>query len=182
MGTGHAVMQAQSPAGDCDAVLVLYGDMPLLRSDTLKDLWECYLASDSPIAMLVVVDEESRGFGRIIRGADGKVQAIVEQADCTPEQLEIKELNPAVYFFDSGWLWEHLERLPLHAEKGDGGEYFLTDLVQMAVEEGHKIVDLASRDPAEKMGVNTPEHLAEAEALLRQRGRQSSGTAIGAEK
>jgi bifunctional UDP-N-acetylglucosamine pyrophosphorylase/glucosamine-1-phosphate N-acetyltransferase len=116
--------------------------------------------------MLVVRDVVSRGFGRIIRDATGQVQAIIEEAECTPEQLAIQELNPGVYCFDAEWLWLHLPRLPLHPDKGDSGEYFLTDLVAIAVAEGYIVRDMLASDPTEALGINTPEHLAEAEAAL----------------
>jgi bifunctional UDP-N-acetylglucosamine pyrophosphorylase/glucosamine-1-phosphate N-acetyltransferase len=169
LGTGHAVLQARAAADGCDAVLVLYGDMPLLRVETLQALWDLYRHGRSPLAMLVVRDRVSRGFGRILRGADGTVRAIVEEAECTPDQRAINELNPGVYCFDAAWLWSRLTRLPLHADRGDAGEYFLTDLIAMAVQEGHTVLDLVTTDPDEALGVNTPEHLAEAEAALRRR-------------
>jgi bifunctional UDP-N-acetylglucosamine pyrophosphorylase/glucosamine-1-phosphate N-acetyltransferase len=168
-GTGHAVMQAQPVLGDCRHVLVLYGDMPLLRPTTLQALWDRYRQGSSPLAMLVVADDESRGFGRVVHDPAGRVQAIVEEADCTPEQLAIRELNAGVYCFEAQWLWSHLPQLPLHAGKGDAGEYFLTDLVEMAVAGGYEIPYLITDDPSEALGVNAPEHLAEAEAVLRRR-------------
>jgi phosphomannomutase/phosphoglucomutase len=166
-GTGHAVMQAEAALPGYRDILVLYGDMPLLRSTTLQSLWDCYRAGDSPLAMLIVSAERSRGFGRVLRDAAGRIQAIVEEAECTPEQLAIRELNVGVYCFDAAWLWSHLPRLPLHADRGPAGEYFLTDLVAMAVAEGYDIPGLVTHDAVEAVGVNTPEHLAEAEALLR---------------
>lgn len=169
MGTGHAVLQAQAAAGDCAAIMVLYGDMPLLRATTLHALWQRYREGDSPLAMLVVTDTTSRGFGRIVRDAQGRVQAIVEEAECTPEQLAIQELNPGVYCFKAEWLWSELARLPLHADKGDKGEYFLTDLVSVAVSQGHAILDLHIADASEALGINTPEHLVEAETVLMRR-------------
>ncbi len=167
LGTGHAVMQAQAVANNCRHVLVLYGDMPLLRPATLQALWDRYRQGNGPLAMLIVTDDEPRGFGRVVRDPAGRVQAIVEEAECTPEQLAIRELNAGVYCFDAQWLWSHLPQLPLHADRGDAGEYFLTDLVGMAVAEGHEIPYLVTDDPSEALGVNTPEHLAEAEAVLR---------------
>ena len=187
MGTGHAVKQAQAAAAGCDAVMVLYGDMPLLRPATLQALWQLFLSGGSPLAMLVVSSGSplfsvvpclcmgaqgggaSRGFGRIIRARDGRVQAIVEEADCTPDQLATHELNPGVYCFDAPWLWSRLPELPLHEGKGHAGEYFLTDLVARAASEGHQILDLVATDPDEALGINTPAHLAEAEAVLHRR-------------
>lgn len=168
-GTGHAVVQAQAASNDCHDVLVLYGDIPLVRPATLQALWDRYQAENSPLAMLIVTGDEARGLGRILRDGAGRIQAIVEEAECTPEQLAIRELNVGIYCFDAQWLWSHLPRLPLHADKGDSGEYFLTDLVGMAVTEGYEIPGLITDDPAEGLGINTPEHLAEAEAVLRRR-------------
>lgn len=169
LGTGHAVMQAQTALDDCHHVLVLYGDMPLLRPTTLQSLWDCYQEGDSPLAMLIVTADESRGFGRVIRDPAGQVQAIVEEAECTPEQLAIRELNAGVYCFEAEWLWHHLPQLPLHPDKGDAGEYFLTDLIGMAVADGFQISYLVTDDSTETFGINTPEHLAEAEAVLHHR-------------
>lgn len=169
MGTGHAVMQAQAVLDDSRDVLVLYGDMPLLRPATLHALRQYYQEGDSPLAMLIVADDESRGFGRVTFDSAGRVQAVIEEAECTPEQLTIRELNAGVYCFEAQWLWSHLSQLPLHADKGDAGEYFLTDLVEIAVAEGFEISYLITEDSSETLGINTPEHLAEAEAVLRRR-------------
>ncbi len=169
MGTGHAVMQAQAALDDSYDVLVLYGDMPLLRPETLNALRQSYRGGNSPLAMLVVANDDSRGFGRVIFDSAGRVQAVVEEAECTPEQLAIRELNAGVYCFESQWLWSHLPQLPLHADKGDVGEYFLTDLVEIAVAEGFEISYLLTEDSSQTLGINTPEHLAEAEAVLYRR-------------
>lgn len=167
MGTGHAVMQAQSVLDDSSFdVLVLYGDMPLLQPETLNALRESYRGGNSPLAMLVVANDDSRGFGRVIFDSAGSVRAVVEEAECTPEQLAIRELNAGVYCFESQWLWSHLPQLPLHDDKGDAGEYFLTDLVEIAVAEGFEISYLLTEDSSQTLGINTPEHLAEAEAIL----------------
>jgi bifunctional UDP-N-acetylglucosamine pyrophosphorylase/glucosamine-1-phosphate N-acetyltransferase len=169
MGTGHAVMQAQAALDDSYDVLVLYGDMPLLRPTTLHALRERYREGNSPLAMLIVADDDSRGFGRVIFDSAKRVQAIVEESECTPDQLAIRELNAGVYCFEGQWLWSHLPQLPLHADKGDAGEYFLTDLIEVAVAEGFEISYLISKDSSETLGINTPEHLAEAEAVLGRR-------------
>ncbi len=169
MGTGHAVMQAQAVLDDSYDVLVLYGDMPLLRPETLNALRQCYREGNGPLAMLVVADDDSRGFGRVIFDSAGRVQAVVEEAECTPEQLAIRELNAGVYCFEGQWLWSHLPQLPLHADKGVAGEYFLTDLVEIAVAEGVEISYLLTEDSWETLGINTPEHLTEAEAVLHRR-------------
>ena len=99
-----------------------------------------------------------------MRDAAGNIRAIVEEADCTPAQREIRELNPGIYCFDGAWLWENLPRVPLSAK----GEYYLTDLVGIAVSQGKRVVTLPA-PVAEVDGVNTRIHLAHATAILRQR-------------
>jgi bifunctional UDP-N-acetylglucosamine pyrophosphorylase/glucosamine-1-phosphate N-acetyltransferase len=172
LGTGHAVMQADSLLrATTDAVLVTYGDMPLLKSTTLERLVDLFAASASlpnerrpALALLTVERADPQGFGRIVRGADGAIQAIVEEVDCTPEQRNIRELNPGIYCFDASWLWENLPHVPMSAK----GEYYLTDLVGMAVRQGRPVLSAAA--PFEEVyGVNNRVHLAEAATVLRRR-------------
>jgi bifunctional UDP-N-acetylglucosamine pyrophosphorylase/glucosamine-1-phosphate N-acetyltransferase len=116
------------------------------------------------IAMLSIRRELPQGFGRIVRSADGDVAAIVEEVNCTPEQLAIRELNPGVYCFDARWLREHLPHLP----RSPQGEYYLTDLVAMAAGQGRRVV--TAEAPLEEVyGVNNRIHLAEASGVLRRR-------------
>lgn len=166
LGTGHAVLQARELlAGQADAVLVTYADMPLLTEQTLRELVESHRASGAVLTMLTVVADDPRGFGRVVRKEDGSVQAVVEEASATPEQLAIRELNAGVYCFDAPWLWQSLPGLPLSPK----GEYYLTDMVGLAVQQGRKVTAVSSRDPDELMGINTRVHLAEAEQFLRRR-------------
>ena len=108
--------------------------MPLLRPQTLRALADTFqagqAAGEAPVlAMLTVTRDDPQGFGRIVRDARGEIQAIVEEADCTPEQRQIRELNPGIYCFDAEWLWANLDQIPLSAK----GEYYLTGIVAMAV-------------------------------------------------
>src|SRR5690606_2051715 len=106
LGTGHAVMQAESLLkGNTDLVIVCYADMPLLRGETLKKLVETQKQNKGPMTMLTVIADDPRGFGRIIRKTNGSVEAIVEEYVATPEQAKIKELNVGGYCFDANWLW-----------------------------------------------------------------------------
>ncbi|MDW8319512.1 MAG: bifunctional UDP-N-acetylglucosamine diphosphorylase/glucosamine-1-phosphate N-acetyltransferase GlmU [Anaerolineae bacterium] len=166
LGTGHALLQARPVLADrSGAVLVFYGDMPLLTEATMRRLLDLHASSGAVLSMLTFEGSQPRGFGRIVRGPDGQVQAIVEEADCTPEQLRIRELNPGLYCYDAAWLWPNLDRIPLSAK----GEYYLTDLVGIAVAQGHPVAAVKVEDETEMLGVNTRVHLAEAEAILRQR-------------
>ena len=171
LGTGHAVLQARRALeGQADAVLVLYGDMPLVSSATLLALVRTHEARAATITMLTCVrNGDTMGFARILRDGAGHVLAIVEECQAAPEQLEITELNVGVYCFDASWLWEHLPRLPLSPK----GEYYLTDLVGGAAEQGRRVEASVVDDSLEALGVNNRVHLAQVEATVRQRVRES---------
>ncbi|PKO15892.1 MAG: UDP-N-acetylglucosamine diphosphorylase/glucosamine-1-phosphate N-acetyltransferase [Chloroflexi bacterium HGW-Chloroflexi-10] len=166
LGTGHAVLSAQiAIPEDADLVLVTSGDMPLFTPETLKALLETQIRNSGPMTILTVVAIDPRGFGRIVRGVDGSVQAIVEEAQASPEILAIRELNVGAYCFQARWLWDALRRIPLSPK----GEYYLTDVVGLAVADGQRVEAIAVQDERETMGINTRIHLAEAEAVMRRR-------------
>src|SRR4030042_5150377 len=163
LGTGHAVMQAEPLlSGQCDLVLVTYADMPLLTHETLARLVEVAQSHTGPMSMLTVTTAETRGFGRILRDPSGQVSGIAEEAQASPEQLDIHELNPGVYCFQAEWLWPALKRITLSPK----GEYYLTDLVGLAVADRHMIRTINLEEPDEVIGINNRVHLAQAEALL----------------
>jgi bifunctional UDP-N-acetylglucosamine pyrophosphorylase/glucosamine-1-phosphate N-acetyltransferase len=169
LGTGHAVQQA-IPAlpANADAVLVTYGDMPLLRAETLQALIDLFVAERVPgdlaMAILTIERDDPQGFGRIVRTAQGEIQAIVEEADCTKAQKRIRELNSGIYCFDAGWLRENLNQIEVSAK----GEYYLTDMVAIATSQGKRVV--ATRSSLEDVyGVNTRVHLAQAAEVMRWR-------------
>jgi len=166
LGTGHALLQA-SPLleGRSETVAVCYADMPLLSTDTLRRLVELHAENKGPITMLTVEADDPMGFGRILRDEAGQVVGIVEEAVATETQKAIRELNCGVYCFDGHWLWPHLTQLPLSPK----GEYYLTDLVAMAAAEGQAVEALKINDVTEVLGINNRSHLAQAEAVMRQR-------------
>jgi bifunctional UDP-N-acetylglucosamine pyrophosphorylase/glucosamine-1-phosphate N-acetyltransferase len=167
LGTGHAVMQAESLLkGQTDLVVVCYADMPLLRGETLQKLVETQRQNKGPISMLTVTADDPRGFGRIVRKADGTVASIVEEYVATPEQARIKELNVGGYCFDANWLWDALHRIPKNPKKG---EYYLTDTVELAAKDGLPVRATVMDDIEETIGVNTRVHLSEVEAAMRRR-------------
>ncbi len=166
LGTAHAVLQAESLIREeAEYVLVTYADMPLLRPETLQALVERQKQNPGPLTLLTVISPQARGFGRILRDAQGSVQAIIEEAVATPEQLRIQELNVGAYCFRAGWLWEALRRIPLSTK----GEYFLTDTVGLAVRDGLQVETVLLEDREETIGINTRLHLAEAERAMRRR-------------
>ncbi len=166
LGTGHAVNVAADTAKSLNAkaIAVMYGDMPLLPAELLSALAVERERSGAAIAMLTLLADNPRGFGRIVRSAGGAVTAIVEELAATPEQLRIRELNVGVYCFDAAWLWPALERIQPNPRKG---EYFLTDLVEIAVAEGRPVVAIPSDDADAFIGINTRADLADADAALR---------------
>jgi bifunctional UDP-N-acetylglucosamine pyrophosphorylase/glucosamine-1-phosphate N-acetyltransferase len=166
LGTGHAVLQAKDLLkGKSDLVMVVNADLPIITKETLQHLLDIQKDNPGPLTLLTVMNENPRGFGRILRDEAGHVTTIVEEVDCTPEQSAIKELNVGVYCFQADWLWEHLEKLPLSSN----GEYFLTDTIGLANSAGQPVKAHILEDPIEAMGINTRVHLAEAEAILRER-------------
>ena len=165
LGTGHAALQAKvSLVGRARTVLVLYGDMPTLRLETLQALVALHTARRPAVTLLSVLSDDSMGFGRVVRDAQGRARAIVEEAVATPEIMALKELNCGVYCFDAEWLWRRLPDVPVTQPKG---EYYLTDTVGLAVADGLGVEVLQISDVSEVQGINTRVHLAEAERILR---------------
>ena len=166
LGTGHAVLQTKTKLeGRCDLVLVAYADMPLISSDILIKLVEAQSTHKGPITMLTVIAEDPRGFGRVLRDQQGNVLEVIEEAQATPEQMEIRELNSGVYCFEAEWLWQALEKIQLSPK----GEYYLTDLVGIATSQDLPVQAFVSENKEEVIGINTRVHLAETAAILRRR-------------
>jgi bifunctional UDP-N-acetylglucosamine pyrophosphorylase/glucosamine-1-phosphate N-acetyltransferase len=166
LGTGHAVQQARSELENrSEHVLVLYADMPLLRPETLHRLIEVQANSDGPLTMLSMIEENPRGFGRVVRDPAGNIRTIVEEAQAGADELRIKELNAGVYCLNSDWLWKALDRVTL----SPAGEYYLTDLVGIAVSEGETVSAVVLEDNREAIGINNRIHLAEAAGIMRER-------------
>jgi bifunctional UDP-N-acetylglucosamine pyrophosphorylase/glucosamine-1-phosphate N-acetyltransferase len=170
LGTAHAVLAAEKQVGtDANLALVTSADMPLLTAETLAAVVETQKKNSGPMTLLTVHSRNPRGFGRILRGGDGSVTAIVEEAQATPEQLKIDELNVGVYCFESQWLWKALKEIKLSPK----GEYYLTDIVEIAVKAGQKVASYVMDDEDEALGVNTRVHLSEAERIVRHRVNES---------
>jgi bifunctional UDP-N-acetylglucosamine pyrophosphorylase/glucosamine-1-phosphate N-acetyltransferase len=152
--------------------MVLVGDQPFVTAATVRRVADTHLASGATLTLGTVTVPDFlewrtpfADFGRIVRGTDGRVERIVEVKDASPEQLAIKEINPSYYCFKAEWLWKHLERL---TSENAAGEYYLTDLLGLAIASGEK-VQTVPVPPDEALGVNTLEQLALAEALMKAR-------------
>lgn len=163
-GTGHAVLQAQPAlcdfAGD---VLILYGDTPLLRPQTLQEMVEHKARTRAELVMLTA---EVAVPGIVVRDEAGEIECVVEEPDATREQLAIRERNTGVYLVSAEWLWKALAQV---GDRNEQGEIYLTDLVGMAVREGRRLEALQLDDPEDAIGVNTRIDLAAAEAVARRR-------------
>lgn len=167
LGTGDAVRSARQAVGDgAHDLLVLSGDTPLLTSELLAALLETHRAESAGATVLSFVPDDPRSYGRVVRGADGTVEAIVEAGDATPDELAIQECNSSIYVFRSDLLWPALDRLEPHNAQG---ELYLTDAVRDLVARGERVVAHVADDPAETEGVNTRVELAAAAATLRDR-------------
>ena len=169
LGTGHAVAQARPLLADkVGTIIVLYGDTPLIRGATLRSLLELHAARAPAITMLTAVTANPAGYGRVLRDERGRVAGIVEEASASPEQRALNEVNSGVYCFRSEWLWSRLARLQLSPK----GEYYLTDLIGIAVAEGETVESVRLDEPSEAMGINDRVQLAEAERIARTRIRE----------
>ncbi|SIP89250.1 bifunctional UDP-N-acetylglucosamine diphosphorylase/glucosamine-1-phosphate N-acetyltransferase GlmU [Aquipseudomonas alcaligenes] len=163
LGTGHAVAQAV-PGIDAERVLVLYGDVPLIQADTLRRLLE--RSSVDQAALLSVVMQDPTGYGRILRDESGRVLGIVEQKDATPEQRAIKEGNTGIFALPGKRLGDWLSRL---SNNNAQGEYYLTDVVALAVADGIPVVTEHPQDELEVLGANDRIQLAQLECHYQQR-------------
>ena len=164
-GTGHAVRCAL-PAleGFSGDVLILYGDAPLIRGEMLRRLVETHRAQGADLSLLTVRYENPTGYGRIVRESDGRVRGIVEERDATPAERTITEVNPGFYCVRADAL-----RPLLAALRDDNAqrEFYLTDIVGLATQAGHRVIAIETERPAEVAGINTRAELAGMEATLR---------------
>lgn len=167
LGTAHAVMSAEK-AIVADNILVLYGDTPFIKAESLKRLMKLHHDQKSNLSMFTTEVNnfaEYPGmlhFGRIIRDVYGNIIKITEYKDATPAERNIRELNPGMYMFNTKWLFDHIHAIQ---NKNAQGEYYLTDIVELAIAHGQKISSLAI-NPKEVFGINSPEDLATAEKMM----------------
>lgn len=167
-GTAHAVLSCKGTV-TADNFIVLYGDMPFTRRESVLKLIDLHTSNQAKISMFtgVVPNFEQQyehflGFGRIIRDQAGHITKIQEYKDCSEEQKEITEVNPGIYMFNTEWLWQQLEQIGDHNVQH---EFYLTDIVEMAIKDGQTIYSLPIA-AEEIYGINTPEHLEYARKLI----------------
>lgn len=171
-GTGHAVKLALAGVSPRDVALVLYGDVPLVQPDTLSRLVR--QAASGRVAVLTAELDDPTGYGRIIRGASREITAIVEHKDASCEQRAIREINTGLMACPAGRLQKMVARLKANNAQR---EYYLTDVIGMAVRAGMPVVAVSARSADEVMGINDKLQLAEAQAILRRRTAEALMTA-----
>jgi len=170
LGTAHAVLCCKEYLRDFKGqTLVLCGDGPLIRAETLKVLVQKHEVEQPAATLATAVLDDPAGYGRIIRDAYGNIQGIVEHGDCTKEQLAIREVNPSYYLFNNEVLFEALEKVKPDNVKQ---EYYLTDVLSLILATGHKIVAITAVRPEEAMGVNSRRELSVASKIMQRRIQQ----------
>ena len=166
LGTAHAVLCARAGLGKFSGeILILYGDTPLIRKETLAALIKAKRSSRSPVALVTMLPPDAAGYGRIVRDERNRVRAIVEDKDCTPDQRRIGEVNAGLYLVDSAFLWKSLQRV---GQRNAQREFYLTDLVELAYQSGEPAAALCASFE-EVAGVNDRVELSRAVSVLRRR-------------
>jgi bifunctional UDP-N-acetylglucosamine pyrophosphorylase/glucosamine-1-phosphate N-acetyltransferase len=166
-GTGDAVRWAEPLLREeASDLLITYADLPLVRPETYRRLMEAHRAQGATLTLLTARLPDPTGYGRVVRDEAGRVVRVVEQAEASPEEQHLSEINVGVYAVRAAWLWPALARLQPSPVKG---ELYLTDLVALATADGEPVEAVLLEDLEEALGVNTRVQLAEAERILRRR-------------
>ncbi len=167
LGTGHAVMVTRDLLEDLDGdILVLAGDIPLIRAETLKKLARTHRGSKADVTVLSAIFEDPSGYGRIVRTEDGKYSHSVEAKDADEKTRRIKEINSGIYVFKKAPLFHYLQFIGTDNAQG---EYYLTDVLPLMRKDGKTIALQVADDPGEIRGVNNVGQLKEAEKILKAR-------------
>lgn len=172
LGTGHAVkvckdkLISQEGTGENDHVFVLGGDGPLIRAETLKTMAEKHVAAQASVTLATSILADPTGYGRIVRDAAGHLDGIVEHNDCTPEQRNIREVNPTYWMFRNKDLFESLELVKPNNKKG---EYYLTDTLAILKNMGRRLEAVPSVPPEDVLSINTRKELADVSRVMQQR-------------
>ncbi len=162
LGSGHAVICAREAAeGRSRDVLVMCGDSPLFRVETIRALMDAHVREDATASLVSAVLDDPTGYGRIVRDADGRITGVVEEKLADESRKAIREINGGCYAFDSEWLWSNIDRM----RENEVGERCLTEMFDIAIAQGKHVTAVFSQ-PDEVLGVNTPAQLAEAERIM----------------
>ncbi|QOV09778.1 bifunctional UDP-N-acetylglucosamine diphosphorylase/glucosamine-1-phosphate N-acetyltransferase GlmU [Viridibacillus arvi] len=167
LGTAHAIQQVEPILGELEGTtIVICGDTPLIRPETMKALFEHHESNHAKATILTAIAEDPTGYGRILRSTDQQVAQIVEQKDATPEQRQVKEINTGTYCFDNKALFAALKLV-----KNDNaqGEYYLPDVIEILQKQGEVVAAYVTENFAETLGVNDRIALSQAEETMRAR-------------
>lgn len=163
-GTAHAVARAEKILKGKDGiVLITNGDGPLFSTRTFRELASRITEDGYTLAVESAIEDDHSTYGRVLRDGKGRVIGIREAKDATPEELKIREKNPGIYAVKNDWLWGALKKI---SKSKFSGEYYITDLVEIAIREGKSVEAIPMQDPREIKGVNTIEELHEVEGIL----------------
>lgn len=174
LGTGHAVLQARDKfIGYKGTILILCGDVPLLTPSTVAALLEDHFSTDAVITVLTAKPDVPYGYGRVVKGKSGNVTKVVEERDATSEEKKIREINTGIYCVQSSFLFEAVADI---GNKNAQGEYYLTDIFEIAHRRGYSARSFICDSPAEVMGINTIEDLERADRIIAGRGGFSRPT------
>ena len=167
LGTGHAVKMVRDGAGDFGrSMLILSGDSPLITKETLKSLISLIARGNAAAVILTSITENPGGYGRVVKNEKGEVTRIVEEADASPSEKKINEVNSSSYCFDTKLLFENIGSIDT---KNSQGEYYLTDIVETLIKKGHKVGTFIVADHNEVKGINDRSQLAEAGKIIRKK-------------
>ncbi len=167
LGTGHAVLCAESAIDKMEgSVMILCGDTPLIRSETLQTMLDNHNKQNSTLTVMTTILDNPTHYGRIICNSSGDVQAIVEEKDASSEQKAIQEINAGIYCIKTEFLFKHLKNI---GTDNSQGEVYLTDIVTQAVKESHRVQKFVNPEPADVLGVNARFELSQAHQQLQLR-------------
>jgi bifunctional UDP-N-acetylglucosamine pyrophosphorylase/glucosamine-1-phosphate N-acetyltransferase len=165
-GTGHAMQTTRQATQGYEDVIVLYGDVPLIRPETIRRVRDFHLERHAAMTVLTAIPEDPFGYGRVVRKSpdSDEIRAIVEQKALTPEAANVREINSGLYAFSTKPLFAHIDSLGTNNAQG---EFYLTDMASILAKAGEKVVALKAEDPDEVLGANTIEEMMDLDGKLR---------------
>lgn len=166
LGTGHAVLCAEGACSESDTVMILCGDTPLIRSETIDAMITHHRQMNSTLTIMTTMVSDPFGYGRIITNDNEQVTAIIEEKDADDDQRRIKEINAGIYLVDREYLFQTLRMV---GSANSQGEVYLTDIVALANNDGHTVNRFIHSDPVDVLGVNSRVELAQAHSELQKR-------------
>lgn len=167
LGTGHAVLQTRDRFLDFEGtILILCGDVPLLTIYTVRSLLDYHFSGDAVVTVLTTVLDTPHGYGRVVKKTGGDILKVVEERDATYDEKKIREINTGIYCVESKFLFDALADID---NKNAQGEYYLTDIFEIANRRGYTARSFITNDPLEVMGINTPDDLKLATLIIERR-------------